>query len=186
MHDWSVYYDAVGNTPNSLVVGVLADYSPGRQAALDLGSGNFRDSVLLRDEGFEQVVSVDSCEDTPPVPEGITFVQMPIEEYRPTRDTFDLIICCNTLFFVPKENVLQILSRAKEALRPSGIFAGNVLGERDGWVSEGRKVSYFTREDMLSLQNKYKILGFGESERDAHVASGKPKHWHTKSLVFRK
>lgn len=186
MHRWQEYYNTVGNRPNSIVTGVLGEYDIGRGAALDLGSGNFRDSALLLQVGFQRVVAIDSADMTLSVPAGIEFHRMSVEQYAPEKGAFDLIISCNTLFFISKKDVLKIFENGHLGLRNGGVFACNVLGERDGWATDGRDVSYFTDEEIRALDRRFNVTAVGDTERNGTVASGKPKHWHTWTIVFQK
>mgnify|MGYP007071074251 CR=1 FL=1 len=82
MDTWMDYHLHVGDVPNQLVTGCLEDYVTRREACLDLGAGNLRDSRWLQSQGFTKLVAVDSCEESRAfLTEGIELHIAPIETY---------------------------------------------------------------------------------------------------------
>ncbi len=191
MTNWTRYYAGVGDRPNTLVLQALDSCLPSKRGtALDLGSGNFRDCLLLQRAGFKRIVAVDSSRDIPPVPVGIEYHQIPVEDYALTVESFDLIVSCNTLFFVPKEKVTRLFAEVHAALRPKGVFACNLLGERDGWVTcGGNDVSVFTSDDIPLICSCFSGMAeeeVGECEYDGSTVVGTRKHWHLRSIIYQK
>lgn len=184
MTDWNRYHEFVGEKPNAIVAGVLADVPCGRDAALDLGAGNLRDSKFLKHSGFKRVVAVDSSEAslayaTP----NIELVIAPLENYQPERGQFDLAISCNTLFFFKKPVVKRVIEVVRGGLKSGGVFAFNVLGELDGWAKDPDK-SAFSEKEVDLLARRYKVWGISESQRILPTASGDEKFWHQWSLIL--
>ncbi len=180
------YHEFIGDNPNHLVASVVETIPCGRVAALDLGAGNLRDSRYLKRSGFERVVAVDRSEDSIPyAAEGIELTIKPIEKYRPAKGVFDLIVSCNTLFFLRNMEVEQLLQTMHKALRPNGIIAFNVLGNDDPWSTDPKK-SAFSKAEVLALTQRFKTETFDEVRADRTNAIGGSKFWHHWVLVLRK
>ena len=191
MASWASYYHEVGTTPNSLVRQALECSLPTkREVALDLGAGNFRDCLFLQCAGFKRIIAIDTSPDIPAVPAGIEYERIRVEDYELGLERFDFILSCNTLFFIPKEKVMQLFSRVNTALRPDGVFACNFLGERDQWVTRGsRNVSFFTEDDVSSIASCFEGMtaeDVGEQEYGGSTASGIQKHWHLRSIIYQR
>ncbi len=191
MGQWVGYHQMVGDRANSMVVGTLNDFVTRREACLDLGAGNLRDSKFLLWQGFSRVVAVDSSEDSLPfATEGIELHIMPIEQFVPEKDAFDFAFSANTFFFLSPTQIANALQNVLNGLRAGGIMAFNVLGKEDGWVVMGEQVSSFTEESLKALCVGFEVLGVGEGRNQAkHLNSFgilETKFWHTISIVLRK
>ena len=176
MRQWKEYHQRVAEKPNSLVENALEKYVIGRSAVLDLGAGNLRDTKFLLNFGFECIVGVDKSNESQNylVP-GIELHILPIEQYQISSNSFNLIVSCNTLFFIDASEIKLIFERVFQGLRRDGIFVCNVLGEEDEWVVEGRSVSCFTKTMLLSLCADFQVLNI--SDVNYHTLT-RPKHWH--------
>lgn len=182
MAKWQQYYDKVGEKPNSLVLQAV-EKTKSRQAALDLGAGNLRDSKYLLSKGFARVIAVDHLPDSREfLVDGIELHISAIECGEIAPEFYDLVICCNTFFFIDSCFVKRLFGDVLEGLRPGGIFACNVLGKEDDWVLAGNPVSSFIEEELLSLCNGFKVID-GLSE--VRYNDGQ-KNWHLWSLLLQK
>lgn len=191
MGNWNQYHKLVGERPNSLVVSVLEKYiqRQRRRAALDLGAGNLRDSKYLKRMGFTRVVAVDSSEESLAFStEGVELCIQPIETYEAEADAFDFVISCNTLFFLPKTSVEEVFENVLHGLHSGGVFACNVLGPEDDWVSQGAPVSSFQESDIVRLYGNFEVINANPVHFDQLSSTpGRPsKHWHQWCLVLRK
>ena len=185
------YHLHVGDVPNQLVTGCMQDYVTQREASLDLGAGNLRDSRWLQSKGFTKLVAVDSCEESSAfVTEGIELHISPIEIFVPERDSFDFAFSCNTLFFLTPSQVADVFKNVLGGLRSGGVFACNVLGEEDDWVVQGRKVSSFTEDTLTAFATGFEVLGVGESKNQSQALDNLGmlvgKFWHQMSIAVRK
>jgi SAM-dependent methyltransferase len=186
MGNWGEYHKFVAETPNHLVQSVVESVPCGRDAALDLGAGNLRDSRFLKRRGFKKIVAVDSSIDSRIYEsDGIELVIEEIERYRLGRNRYDLIISCNTLFFVRKSEIEELMQKIHAALRPNGVLACNLLGDLDPWATDPRK-SAFTWSEVALLTQRFKVETFGNFQQILPTASGGEKFWHTWTLVLRK
>jgi SAM-dependent methyltransferase len=188
---WIDYHLHVGDTPNQLVAGCLEDYVLRREAALDLGAGNLRDSRFLQSQGFTKLVAVDNCEDSRIfLTEGIELHIAPIEKFVPEPDAFDFVFSCNTLFFLSPEQIAVLFQNVFSGLRSGGVFACNVLGQQDDWVVQGRQVSSFTEEGLTGLAQGYEVLGIQQSRTHGrtldNLGMSVGKYWHQISIAMRK
>lgn len=186
MGKWDEYHERAGNMPNPIVEAAVQNHVPQRDASLDLGAGNLRDSKFLLQSGFKRVVAVD--EDPVSyqflVP-GIEFHLEAIEDYVPKPGTFDLVVCCNTLFFLSVKGMEQVLGNAFTALRSGGILVCNMLGEKDEWVlGENPNVDYVTSRDVERLQQDWiQVIPTIDYEEDNPTTQ---KHWHLWSFTLQK
>jgi SAM-dependent methyltransferase len=188
VNDFALYHGYVGEQPNTLITTVIDDVTSGRKAALDLGAGNLRDSKFLKHVGFERVVAVDQSEASIPYRnDGIELVIKPIQNYRPGVQTFDLIISCNTLFYVPKLQIEQLLSTMHKALRPGGVIVFNLLGDQDPWVSNpSTVVSGFSSHEAFELTRRFKVIRASEVAKYLPTRMGGQKLWHLIVMTLRR
>lgn len=185
--NWLGYYALVGDTPNSLVPGVLVDYVEERGAALDVGAGNFRDSsYLLFEAKFHRVVAVEPSIWVPPTPEGIEFLNLGLEDLEFPSETFDYIVCCNTLFYVSAETILEFLKQAYVWLRPGGVLACNFYGERDDDAKNGSAAGYLANQAVDSLLLHLPVVQLDENEVIKKGSIGAVKNWHIWTLILKK
>jgi hypothetical protein len=178
MKQWETYHLHVGEIPNQLIVGCLNDFVTRREASLDLGAGNLRDSRFLQSQGFTKLVAVDGSEESRTfLTEGIELHISPIETFVPEKNAFDFAFSCNTLFFLTPSQVADVFKNVFKGLRSGGVFACNVLGGEDDWVIQGRNVSSFTKKTLTALAN-----GFELNEHGFVIG----KFWHQLNIVTRK
>ncbi|MEK7185060.1 MAG: class I SAM-dependent methyltransferase [Patescibacteria group bacterium] len=191
MKRWERYHHQVGENPNSLVVHTLSDFVTRRESSLDLGAGNLRDSKFLKNQGFTRLVAVDNSDESLEfATEGIELHISPIEIWKPEKDTFDFAFSCNTLFFLDRLQVGEVFRNVLAGLRSGGIFACNVLGEEDGWVAQGKQVSWFNEKQVIELCVGFEVLGISESKKNSFTLNelgySIPKLWHQISIVAQK
>ena len=71
----------------------------------------------------------------------------------------------------------------RAALRPGGVLAVDLFGERDDWA--GTEGTYLARAEVDSLLEGLEVLDLSEEERDGRSFAG-PKHWHTFRILARR
>ncbi len=186
---WKQYFENVGNKPNMLVEKALARVKLKRNA-LDLGSGNGRDSIYLNSQGFELVVAVDSSPDaTMWLPPGIARKDKTIEDEVLGNvqvnfvGYYDLVISMNSLFFLTKRTAVEVISQMHKALTRGGVMAFNVLGYGDQWVADGKDVSAFDDHEIAAIEETYHAVYSSKVTEAGTTADGKPKIWQTYSLI---
>jgi len=169
----------------------MEEYPVIKETAVDLGAGNLRDAKYLLQQGFKRVIAVDRSQlSRDYVVPGVVLETQAIEQYVPDPQSFDLAVSCFTLFFVSSWEVHKVFDRVYQGLRPGGIFACNVLGELDDWVTCGHPVSHFTQSSVQRLRKDFTVLHEKEAkflaEREAGQSSAKQKYWHQRIMVLRK
>jgi SAM-dependent methyltransferase len=172
----SEYYAMVGTCPNVQVVHAVSTFTGPRRQALDLGAGNLRDTRHLLKEGFESVVAVDRA----PMPNvtGVERVQEPLEHYLPMPNTFDLAVCCNVLFFIPKENAEKVIVRAYNALTEHGLLVFNLLGDTDEWVVKGQHAAVgYSKAEVDRLLSCFENKTVDRSGGSFPRPGQEPKYW---------
>lgn len=181
--DWFEYFDRVGARPNSIVTGTVRDFVKRRDAALDLGSGNFRDSRWLKNEAlFKRVVAVDPCEGVEAyLHDEVEFHPVQMQDFHIEECTFDLIVACNALFYIANNEIFELIPRVMRGLTPGGVFAFNVVGKHDCWITDGRPRSWLSEEELATLVSPYEILGAGSV--DAPMPDGKRRHMYSLYLT---
>ena len=99
-------------------------------------------------------------------------------------ESLDLVFAGFSLFFLRFWEFGQVWQRILQALKPGGIFAGQLLGVKDDWAERGYTVH--TLEEVQSLLHPFEVLYFEEAERDGETLLREPKHWHVFHVVGRK
>jgi SAM-dependent methyltransferase len=180
-------HDVVSTEPNSLVVGLLENFPElKRGSALDLGAGNMRDAKYLLNSGFRRVTAIDISPDSlPHVRRGIEFIQGDMRNYQPETRTFDLVIACNSLFYLTKEEVRQLFVTLYQSLQPEGLFAFNVLGPDDP-LTQNPGTSFFTRHEIFNFADgfAYFEVGYCETRRTTKMPDGGTTYSHTFGVIL--
>jgi trans-aconitate methyltransferase len=184
---WSDYYEANdGREPREQLVEVLDRFDrPG--AAVDLGCGAGIDTVAMLDRGWE-VLAIDAEPDAierlrrrAPTDSLLRTELSPMEEV--IVPPVELVWASYSLFFCDPGRFAEVWSRIRAAVRPGGIFAGELLGDRDTWASIPGH-SAFARTAAEALFEGWIVERFEEEENDGEAFSG-PKHWHYFHAVAR-
>ncbi|MGP5374795.1 class I SAM-dependent methyltransferase [Brachybacterium alimentarium] len=159
----------------------------GPATAVELGCGIGVEARFLAESGFTvHTVDRDASVERPMA---ALSAQLPIHhtsvDLAQLRELppADLLLSCATLPFVPQPAFGALWSRMRAALRPCGILAVDLFGDRDGWA--GTVGTYLSHGDVEGLLDGLEILELTEDERDGRSFSG-PKHWHTFRVIARR
>lgn len=101
----------------------------------------------------------------------------------PALPEADLVLSCAALPFVRRTGFDHLWDQLTQALRPGGILAVDLFGDRDDWA--GTDGTYLTRTEVEALLECFEILELLEEEKDGRSFSG-PKHWHTYRILARR
>ena len=194
---WVCYYEATaGRPPRDTLLRALAAIEAEGTAnagrlALDLGSGDGRDTVELLRRGWH-VIAIDA---EPRAFERLRsradLVRGEALETRVERiedaelPEADLVNASFSLPFCPPDRFPAAWRRIVAALRPGGRFAGHLLGTRDDWAKD-TAVTSFERDAALALLGDFTVEHFEEEETDSTTPTGTPKHWHLFHVVARR
>ena len=195
--DWSSYYDKLrGRPPRATAVFARRRYEreAGRPGfAVDLGCGGGRDVLPLLAAGW-RVLAIDREESA--VAELLAATPTKWRERLSVRQanfseiplpSADLILSSFALPLAPKPAFPKLWRRIRDALGPSGRFAGQLYGLRDSWARDGAPdgVVAFDRQGLAKLFEGMKIERFEEEEHDGATPRGRMKHWHIFHVVAR-
>jgi SAM-dependent methyltransferase len=189
--NWAEFYKHTkGRPPWPRLVRAVAHVSR-KDDALDLGCGAGRDTLYLLEQGFA-VTAVDSDANsmevlvTFPHQERLRAVQSSFVDFAFSSSGYDIINAHFALPFAGKANFDVVFERVKQALRPGGIFAGQIFGVHDEWNTPGQDLAFHTREQAEELLRRFELIEFNEEDVDSHTADGTPKHWHVFNIIARK
>ena len=197
MEDWEAYYKKTGARPPRETLLFALDRFDGelgpddRRFAIDLGSGNGRDTVELLRRGWH-VLAVDSeksatdglksREDLPKDALLETHVGRFEEMAFPDAD---LVNSSFALPLVAPPDFPDLWDRILGAVRGGGRISCQLYGDRDSWV--GRPgITFFTKSGIEALLDPLDVEHFREEEDDSVTPRGQQKHWHIFHIVARK
>lgn len=192
---WKEYYKkSLGRAPSSLLVKALDLLAPtGKRFAIDLGCGVGQDTLCLINKGWH-VLAVDKDK----VPFNFFYNKLKhqslIEIYiSPFEEiTFEdypkaqLIHAAYSLPFCSSEHFHNFWKKIVEQIEPDGIFAGHFFGLQHSWLSKEGKMTFHSREEILSMFNGFRIEYVEEEIKDELDVMGNPVHWHVFHIIARK
>jgi SAM-dependent methyltransferase len=157
--------------------------------AVDLGCGSGADALALLERGWA-VTAVDRDQ------AGLDLLRAGVPNASAGRVTIacagfadvalppaDLVHAGFSLPFCAPGDFAGVWAGIRDAIRPGGVFAGQLFGPRDSWAGSPR-MSFHHADQIGRLLVGTKILHLGESEWDGEAVSG-PKHWHVFDVMFR-
>lgn len=184
----ALFYERTKDRPPSPLLVQALDYCVRKADALDLGCGAGRDTRGLLQQGF-RVTAVDQnpeallyLRDLPQ--ERLRLVQSSIETFP--FETYDLINARYSLPFIRNDLFEETFGKIKQALRPDGIFTGQLFGVHDTWNTPGTTMTFCTCEQAQWFLHDLSIITFREEDEDGETALGDLKHWHVFHFIARK
>lgn len=155
--------------------------------AIDLGSGVGVETRFLAEHGY----TIDSYDMDPSVSASMADLAAELPVHHTTADLAeitslpdaDLVLACMSLPFVRHEAFDGLWRSIRRALRPGGILAVDLFGDRDDWA--GTDGAFLTRADIEALLVGLEVITLTEVERDGASFRG-PKHWHTYEVIARR
>lgn len=174
---------AAGRTDRSGPTG-----APGTtRVAIELGCGRGIESRYLAENGF----TVHAYDVDPSVASAMAELAAELPVQHATVDlaeitalpSADLILACAALPFVPRASFDDLWRVLGNALRPGGILAVDLFGDRDDWA--GTDGTFLTRAEVETVLEGFEVLSLEERERDGASFQG-PKHWHTFQVLARR
>jgi trans-aconitate methyltransferase len=188
--DWDGYYAwTAGRAVRPLLTRALGYYgevSPGA-IAVDVGCGDGGETRALLAAGFA-VTAIDatagSIEILRRIPEAgdrLTPVHAAMQDAE--IPPADLIYAGYSLPFCPSTAFEDLWARLRAALRPGGLLACDLFGDRDQWVATP-DMTFVTRDRVHDLVAGLDLRSLHEIEEEGLTFSG-PKHWHMFQVVAR-
>lgn len=190
MKSWKKYFKKQEKRKSREQLGRAISFCKKRKLALDLGSGNFIESKSLIKQGFKRVIAIDSSSDAKIYAKNlnkkIIFKNMSFEKYDYPKKRFDLVNAQFALPFYGKENFEYFIKKIKYSLGKDAIFVGQFFGNKDSFNKKKYRVTFNTKKQVLGMLHGLKILEFMEEEKEGHITSGEPRHWHVFHFIAQK
>jgi trans-aconitate methyltransferase len=191
MTDWMPFYAAqAGREPRPTLQRALElrDGIPG--FALDLGAGEGSDTRYLLQQGWRvhAIDGADGADDRirASVPSalrsGLSVEQRSFEDILELPPA-DLIYAGYALPFCAPAAFPVLWDAIREALSPSGWFAGELFGPHDTWAAR-TDMNFHDRAGLAQLLAGLEIPELIEEDRDGPMVGG-AKHWHVFHVIAR-
>jgi len=188
--EWADYHAATHNLPPRplLVEAVRLRSVPG--IALDLGCGAGNDARYLVHAGYRvtavdaNLAAVRALQATSGTQ--LTAIQATFDEFAFDPDGYDLVNAQYALPFNPPPTFPGMFRRLVSALRPGGMFTGQLFGTRDAWNAPGSGMTFHTRDDAVSLFQDLELVAFREFDGPVTLANGQAHHGHAFDIIARR
>jgi len=162
-----------------------------RDHALDAGAGALNATKYLLDVGFARVTAFDSApasrkaaEELPS--DRVRFVLSRYEDFAYPTNAFDLVNAEFSLPFVHRENFAAVFGGLVGAVKPGGLFTGQLFGPNDSWNKPETAMNFHSRAEVERLLRGWTILEFEEEDHPGKTKLGEDKHWHIFHILARK
>ncbi len=184
------YFESTKNLPPSpLLIEALIYVKSSGKKALDLGCGAGRDTRYLVANGY----SVSAMDNDPSAQKYIALLQ-PSDKIEFTHSTYgdfnfteyDVINARYALPFNPRSSFGAVMQNVVRALRPGGVFAGQLFGLHDEWNTPGSGMTFCRLSEVSELFQHLEIVKLTEKEEDGKLVGGGAKHWHVFDVIARK
>jgi tellurite methyltransferase len=159
--------------------------------ALDAGAGALNATTYLLDAGFAHVTALDASPEARKVaeelpPDRVTFVLSRFEDFAFPSDAYDLVNAEFSLPFIAPGNFAPVFTRLLAAVKPGGIFTGQLFGPHDSWNTPESGMSFFPRPDIEGFLRGFELLQLDEENHPGTTKLGEPKHSHIFHILARR
>lgn len=187
MQNWAKYYDKTKkDKPRNNIKKFLENIKIKPTNAIDLGCGSGNDTIYLIQNNCN-VLGIDKENVEEIIRERLSQDKQKYFQFENLKiPNTDLIIANFSLSFCKKEYFTLMWQKIVESINLNGYFVGTIFGINDSWNKKYRDMSFFDKEDVKRLFNKFKIIRFEEIENDKPTALGEEKHWHFYSIIAQK
>ncbi|MFH1971375.1 MAG: methyltransferase domain-containing protein [Patescibacteria group bacterium] len=169
-----------------------------KRRALDLGCGSFRNSKFLFNSGFiVDAIDKDSRvkDFTELFKQRRSFYKLKSKEFFNLKiadylccdlgkGKYDIVVSENSLSFNKRKDVQKMMHKIYIAMKKGGYFAGNFFGLKDFRFGK-KNMSFYKKDEVLSLIKKFEIVWFEEQEGDDKQGSS-DFHWHAFEFLVKK
>jgi len=164
----------------------LDHWLPPSGHVLELGAGVGHGVVHLLNRGFS-VTAIDAEAEAVAIlrrraPQA-EVIEARFEQVALKPESYNVVVAGFSLFFLTSSEFQKFWPRLVASIRPEGIFAGEFLGNRDDWVTDG--YLGHSETEVRQLLDKFEILHWEDAERDGKTSQGTPKHWHVYHVIAR-
>ncbi len=200
--DWKEFREkTIQKLPKKPLIKLLEYLKPGK--VIELGPGAGTDTLYMLENGWE-VLGIDgdlgteddirnlikSSENSFDLNEKFTFINQRFENLELEKESCDLLVGFNSLFFCPPEHFREFFQKITDAIKPGGYLLVNLLGKNDDWnKAENSRNTFLSKEEIIELLKEFDVdeNGIKEVESEGKTAvSETPKHWHTFLVRARK
>ncbi len=186
------YYKKVENAPHRpLLEWAAASNESSIFTAIDCGCGTGEDSVYLSLLGYTVHAfdinsnAVEICSNKFENHPNVLVTENSFENFCYPRS--GLVVAHSSLFFCDPSVFTNTLDKILASIQVGGIFCGDFMGVNDSWAEGSRHtITTLPEAQVKSLFDQFEILKFTERDEVGRTALGKPKHWHTYTVVARK
>lgn len=190
---WADYNAAQAARPvRRLCLDAMAFAGPGNgRQAVDLGCGAGKETFALLEKGW-RVHAVDSLPGTRerllahlpgPTRKRLSVDTSAFEDIRNLPEA-DLVFAGYSLPFIRPDSFSTFWQMVLESLRPAGVIAVNLFGDRDSWADVA-EWNFHTEAEARGLFAGLHILKFEVFDDDGESFRG-PKHWHIFDVIARR
>jgi hypothetical protein len=191
---WQTVYGPADPKHASYLSQTAANQNTRRDEALVLTYESMNDSAFLFEAGFCVVHCVDASYNGGRSAQPLfkkfggrfKLTQARFKEVHLGFGQYDLVVSDKALAYEDPESYEFVLERAKVSLRPRGVIALTLFGERDQWLPNHRDFPMNTKPEIRQLFEDFEIISIVEVENDAPFIDGTPKHWHYFRVLARK
>ncbi len=189
--DWRAFYDATEDREprESLLAGLERVPEGLPHDAIDVGFGAGNETAFLLERGWS-VTAIDA------EPEAAERLRERVGDHPDLRvvtaryedadyPPASLVYAGYSLPFCDPASFDAVWARIAEALRPGGVFCGQLFGDRDGWADRA-DMTFHTRAAAEALLEGFDVVELEEVEGDFDTATGEEKYWHYYDVVARK
>lgn len=164
--------------------------------ALDLGSGNGRDTRELLIRGWD-VTAVDNDEPSIELMKrnckqwagSLKIVKSRFEDLYLPNDSYDLVNASFSLPFCHPDHFPMFWKIITDSLKPNGILSCELFGHNDSWArhpQHSQSMTFLDDKEVLEFVAGFNVEVVRESEVDGPSFTEANKHWHLFTLVCRK
>ncbi len=162
-----------------------------KDSALDLGAGTLAGTRFLLENGFKKVSAVDSSPESKKFTQGLDSAKFELktaafQDLVLPSHQFDLINAEYCLPYFGPQGFEIFINKIIAALKPDGIFTGQLFGTNDEWNRPGTELAFQTKEQAENLFAGTETVEFVEEEKDRGKVEGGQKHWHVFHFIVRK
>ncbi len=194
---WVEFFDATTNRePRELLVQALP-HVPKAGKALDLGCGCGNDTCAIMQHGLhitaidahaEAVARTQALAEALGLQSQLNVYVCPFEDLNVAPHTFDFVYAGFSLPFCPRTSFDIFWNQLVAAIKPGGIFAGQLFGERDEWASSNEHAAqvFLTMDEYQLRTQGFDAIHFEEVEQDGTTALNTPKHWHVYHFILQR
>ncbi len=179
-----------GAPPQELLVRALTCHD-GPGVAIDLGCGAGNETIALLEAGW-RVHAVDAGAPAIELVNERALGNQALQTHQMRFSEFafppqvDLVCALFALPFQSPDEFARTWAAMASALRPGGLFAGQLFGPRDDWVvAFPERMAGQNRAELDVLLEGFEVLELEEMEADGAPTVGESKHWHLYHVLAR-